>query len=437
MAVSKADLPPELLDRIFRYCERFRTDFSKTTLVPNSRLRLLLLVCKKWHGIAERILYSSVSIGSDVAVKDKNGEKRVILGKDVCRRFCETVEKNARIASLVRTLRLGCEHIQPEESKMHVRVIRACTKVESLEVFGCDASVLDDLKVALAKADLISLDLKGVGIRDYSRIASSSTGSMFYSSEIVALLPNWPRLQTISALFGYARDVDRLAHVEQPSDWKELEDVCPALRRISFDNVIDTRDLAFLAQKAPNLEDIHLLVEKDCSAVLQRCLEKWSSSLKRLSFNAYAFFYSGSVPPDFTPALTPSMAKLHELRSLDVTAPFFTASALVLLPKLEKLRFRRGTYSQCMELAKLIGKGELPCLRELESSSFEFNGSLPPDEEREACDRLEHEVGSELRRVCRERNIFYMDIFTSEEELMEHDGYGEEIYSEESDNDWS
>lgn len=261
---------------------------------------------------------------------------------------------------------------------------------------------------------------------------------MLALSEILSLLPNWPRLQTISALRGNGRNVDGFAHIEQPSDLEKLEDACPSLRHISIlDYVFDSRDLIFLAQIAPNLEDITVFVGMDCSAVLRNCLEVWSSSLKHLHANTYTFFYSGSVPPDFSPAFTPSMAKLDELRSLDTSAPFFAASALALLSKMEKLRFTRGTYLQCMELAKLIGKGEMPCLRELEMSLFEFNGSPPPDEERKLRDQREDEVGRELRRVCTPREIFYRDNLTSVEELEAHYGYSEDVYSEESDNDWN
>ncbi|KLO09131.1 hypothetical protein SCHPADRAFT_908035 [Schizopora paradoxa] len=426
------NIPPEILDRIFRHCERFRKDRSRPTLVPNSRLRLLLLVCRKWHGIAERRLYSSVSIGSDVAVKDKNRERRDIFGKDVCRRFCEMVENNTRIASLVRELCLGCEHIHPEESEMHIRIIRACTNVESIELNGCDGALLDDLKAVLAKSNLISLSLSGAPLRDYGSYAiTEESGPIFSLSETLSLLPSWPRLQAISVTSGDARDVNGYEDIEHRLALEELRHACPTLRRISIgDSVFNSKDLQFLSHVAPNLEDIYMFIWPKCTDILRKCLETWCSSLKHLWVNTYGLSYSVAVPPNFSPVLIPSMVKLRELRSLNTSAPLFTASALLRLPKLEKLTFTRGTHSQCVELAQLIGKGKIPCLRELRIALFEFD----TDNEQETRNQRELEVCAGLRRVCETRKIIFRDSFASVE-LEEHYGYDEEMRSEASEDD--
>lgn len=431
MGLCKSDIPPELLDRIFERCQKNR---GYKTFVPQSHLHPLLLVCKNWHGVAERRLYRSISIGSDRAVQDKNGDEKVILGRDLSRRLCETVENNVRISSFVRDLNLGCECIRPDESEIHVRIIRACRNVESINLRGCDASILDDLKAALAKSDLTSLVLWGTSLQDDGDFMSGESRPMLALSEILTLLPNWPRLETISVVTGHPRDEDGYAHIET-SDLEGLERACPALRYISIrdGSTFYSRDLAFLAHIAPNLEVVHIFIGLKCSDVLRACLGTWSSSLQGLYVNTYAFYYSDEVPPNFSPVFTPSMAELLELTWLDTSAPLFTVNALALLPKLENLAFTRGTYTQCMELAQLIEKGKMPSLRKLEMSLFEFNGNPPTDDEREARERRELEVGKELRRVCKPRNIFYKDFFTSVEELEEHNGYDEEICSEASD----
>ncbi|KLO09129.1 hypothetical protein SCHPADRAFT_579147 [Schizopora paradoxa] len=279
MVLSKSDTPPELLDRIFQYCEKSP---RYNLLIPQLRLHPLLLVCKNWHGVAERGLYRSVSIGSDRTIKDKNGEVKLIQGRDRCRRFCETAESNAKIAYLVRDLSLGCECIRPDESEMHVRIIRACRNVESINLRGCDATILDDLKAALAKSDLTSLVLWGTSLQDDGDFMSGESRPMLALSEILTLLPNWPRLETISVVTGHPRDEDEdgYAHIET-SDLEGLERACPALRYISIrdGSTFYSRDLAFLAHIAPNLEVVHIFIGLKCSDVLRACLGTWSSSL--------------------------------------------------------------------------------------------------------------------------------------------------------------
>ncbi len=102
----KANIPPEVMDRFFKHCE---LDYCKSLnhFSPNFPLYPLLFVCKEWHAIVERRLYASVSLGSDRAATDRNERRMEIIGKDVCKRFCDTVRDNPRLASLVRELRLG------------------------------------------------------------------------------------------------------------------------------------------------------------------------------------------------------------------------------------------------------------------------------------------------------------------------------------------
>lgn len=113
-ANAAANAPPELLDRIFKLCERryryIPADGCK--FFPNSRVQPFLLVCKKWHAVAERRLYTSVSLGSSRVVRDRNGQKLELKSKDVYKRFCETVENDVRLASLVRELRLGITSVE-------------------------------------------------------------------------------------------------------------------------------------------------------------------------------------------------------------------------------------------------------------------------------------------------------------------------------------
>lgn len=122
---------------------------------------------------------------------------------------------------------------------------------------------------------------------------------------------------------------------------------------------------------------------------------------------------------------------LPELRELWMPSPLLTPSVMHFLPKLEKLSFR-GEYKHGMELARLIQKGGMPCLREIDVCfSDHRSGTDSPIRDEE----MDVEIAKELRRVCRKRRIFVQDMFTETEELEEHYGYPEES-PESSDNDW-
>ncbi|KLO06682.1 hypothetical protein SCHPADRAFT_910137 [Schizopora paradoxa] len=434
MGMSKANIPPELLDRIFGHCERYR---RIPKFVPNSRLQPLLLVCKNWHGVAERRLYFSVSLGNDRTVKGRNGEKREIKGKDICRKFCETVKSNERVASLVRELRLGCQDIQPEESELHIRIIRNCKNVERVDIQGCDFSQLDDLKAALAERNLVSLSLSGASLRLLTSQDHNEGRPMLALPEVLNLLPNWPRLELFTMVMCDPRRDNIYQQLESPSDLNK--NACPALRRISVleSNFFSTH-LRFLAHIAPNLEDIAIFIGIDCGPVFKECLEVWSPSIKNLQIDMYEFLDPCPVPVGFLPPISLPMVELCELRSLDTSAPLFTVNALIRLLNLEDLRFTRGTYALCMELARLIEKGKMPCLQGVEMRGFEYEVHGPSAEEREEAKQRELEVGREFRRVCKPRNIFFRDYSTPIKEIEEHYGYHrhDDIHSEASDNDW-
>lgn len=420
---NKSDLPPELLDRIFSHCERNhrRNYMYGPNLLPKSRLQPLLLVCKKWHNVAERRLYASVSVGSDRVVRDRNGSKMEITGKDVCRRFYETVQSNARIASIVRELRMGSIRLDREESEMHVYLIGICKNVEKIELRVCHETLLDDLAAALAKADLISLHLS----REQPDLYSGRDGQLFSLSTVIRLLQSWPRLETIYANLS-RHDYGPLRKTSL-GKLPPAPGACPALRTIDiFGDTFHSAELSELGDIAPRLEEISATVHHDCDEVLQQCVKSWSSSLKRIVI--FTPLYSKPFPGDACPAISSPMV---ELRELHMPSPLFTPSAAKFLPKLEKLHFR-GEYSHGMELARLIEKGEMPCLREIDTS---YVGPIAEDGMHRRDEEMDVEIAKELRRVCRERRIFAQDMFTEVEELEEHYGYPEES-PESSDNDW-
>lgn len=427
--VNGSTIPSEILDCIFKHCERtYRLGGWAPVLTPKSRLQPLLLVCKNWHGVAERRLYTSVSLGSDRLVRDRNGQKMAISGKDVCRRFCETVQNNSRLASLVRELHLGSTRLELEDTKMHIRLIGICKNVEKIELHGCDLNdgLAEDLKAALAKADLISLELSNKLLGDFWEADGTA---MLPLSDLIMLLQNWPRIETIYANMG--RGYYGTSGGE--TLLSPATGTCPALRAISVHGgYFGQTELIHLANISPRLENVSITVSNDCSTVLRQCLQIWSSSIKR--FTIFTPSYGATFPADDGCPIICS--PLPELRELWISSPFVTPSAMVFLPKLEKLNFR-GEYSHGMELAQLIEKGEMPCLRDIDVAfSSPKSAGISPEAEKE----MSEEVAKRLRRVCGKRgkrDIFVRDPYTVLEELEERYGYGyEEDECESDDNDW-
>ncbi len=171
-------LPREVTDRIFEFCE---PAFNKYCFSPNSRLHPLLLVCKEWYPIAERRLYSSVSLGDEEEFDGVSGWA------------CST-KLEARIlglASLVRELRLGTGDHARTDTKQHAALIKICKNVQHIQISGYNGYVLDELKAALATTDLVSLSVSHYGLRDWEG------DSICCHAELLNFMLNWPRLKKI------------------------------------------------------------------------------------------------------------------------------------------------------------------------------------------------------------------------------------------------
>ncbi|KLO09099.1 hypothetical protein SCHPADRAFT_580589 [Schizopora paradoxa] len=281
-SIQMGDILPEVLDRIFELCERQHRQMPHWPVFsPKSRLQPLLLVCKKWHSVAERRLYTSVSLGSDRTVKDRNGKKMMIKGKDVCRRFLETVQNNAPIASIVRELRMGSLRNlaqDGEESQMHIRLIAVCKNVEKISLYGCDPSALDKMVETLVNTDLLTLEFTSEQLGGYLGyewfVPSPRT--------LVDLLCRWPRLQKMRVkMTGGEFDVS-LPKVPV------IPGFCVALKEVDArDSTFDAAQLSRLLDLSPALEDLSITVEKDCGPVLRRSIQAWSSSLKACTFSSH------------------------------------------------------------------------------------------------------------------------------------------------------
>ncbi|KLO11755.1 hypothetical protein SCHPADRAFT_458234 [Schizopora paradoxa] len=146
-----------------------------------------------------------MSISVDRTVKDWNGRKMEIKGKHVCRRFCESVQSNARVASIVRELRLGSTEAScsnSEESYMHAQIIRLCRNVENITLYGISRyESLEEIGAALSKTNLVFFQLYEHP-QLFGRLLGGylgGPGPRFPPSAAFSLVQRWPRLQRLRA----------------------------------------------------------------------------------------------------------------------------------------------------------------------------------------------------------------------------------------------
>jgi len=214
------------------------------------------------------------------------------------------------------------------------------------------------------------------------------------ASEVMFLMQNWPRLETISAKLDSDHPLYGRESLVKASP---ATGCCPALRKFSaYDGVLMSRHLSILAEISPRLEWLSITVHIDSTVGinLQRCLQVWSSSLKHLYiFEAPSSF--GKYPSAFSIIQSP----LVELLDLWVSSFVIPPSALIHLPKLEKLNYK-GEYSDVFELARLIQGGELPCLHDVDVG-FSRLLNAPNQSNDELC----IEATKALRKACKGRCI--------------------------------
>ncbi|KLO06127.1 hypothetical protein SCHPADRAFT_946370 [Schizopora paradoxa] len=173
-------------------------------------------------------------------------------------------------------------------------------------------------------------------------------------------------------------------------------------------------------------------VRNECATALRTCLEIWSPSIKVLELHASSPLSADRENvTDYPPITTIPMT---ELRELFMFAPFFNASALLFLPKLEVMDVTSETYSECRELARLIGEGHGPCLRIIHIHLLGQTSGIPehpPIDDVTVKSQLQ--VLKEFRRVCEPRGITVSDGYLSP---LEDEIFGELEMPASPDNDW-
>lgn len=182
-------LPLEILDKIFTELTENEPDTS--LFLPKSFLLPLLHVCKAWHPLAEHHLYQSISIGNAFRIEvfqpipgdtleERRADHRKFFenspkkrhGYEVAEDLRGTLQENTRLASEVRTLRIGIEYSfdeleKAEGTQTNIDIIRLCPNVEHIEIRGYWVDKLEALFDALGEKSLVTFFINAVSLSSY------------------------------------------------------------------------------------------------------------------------------------------------------------------------------------------------------------------------------------------------------------------------------
>lgn len=307
----------------------------------------LLFVCKSWHMISEKLLYSCVSVGGGVPLglgqpmgcipeTVPNYTDMPVLyiphwAHEIAKRLMATLATNSRIAGHVKDLRLAIHDtrlsMSPEWTRANTAVLNSCPNVHHLQIIGFDPSESSTLFDVLKNKSLVSFCIT-------PRSYCSNTGLLGHSFNLLELIQRWPNLRTIK--------VDGLHSLEWQNGLNipnapRAPGCCPDLQEIRFTSLVPHPSvLDSLCIMSGHIRDLSIYTRSwfDNDARLEAlsgCLNSWSATLERLSLCA-AHSFMRSRP------LGEALSSLQRLKELEINRSS-DVGAIADLPSLELLCF--------------------------------------------------------------------------------------------------
>lgn len=276
MAQRIAHVPIDVLDRVFANLEAITEEPGSFGFRPMSCLHPLLFVCKEWHSMAERRLYTRVGFDSRKTFKKPSNNASESL--------YTTVKSNRYLASLVRGISMAVAFESREDSFRHAQILRLCQNIKHVSIGGSHNRYLDDINTALAQRDVV--DLTFVRLNPPGDGPSHRKMVFRTTSEIIRYLFDFPHLQRFSSNTSATLDnrdceFDDDGILPSPSLAKGC---CLALHTIEIrGSVLKPKHLHILSEIAPNVTSAALSLRGTSANALQACLRSWSSTLTHIS----------------------------------------------------------------------------------------------------------------------------------------------------------
>lgn len=346
-----SQLPVEVLYHIFELSKKPR---PYNMYIPQRRLSPLIRVCKHWKPIAERLLYQSVAIGSDLLPHDNWSEYDrirtswtlertraqdgpICLASVIVARFLETIEKNQRLAAIVAELQLliPADGAPEEQTQRFSKILTTCPNVKHLKIITLSThpnagSIL--LEALLLKESLVSFKLDTLYC---ARIADP----LWKASDVLRMMRKWRQIEHVQA------SPDTLNY-HCPDDEEETEEgvelgCCPKLQTFALGlndcrrALFRSRDLQDLLNMCPagiRIFKASLTMDAGTLEALGDCIRAWAPTLENLNLRGSLVDETTSSPP-----LSDSVAGLTRLKILALETLVLDPCVLSTLPNLTGL----------------------------------------------------------------------------------------------------
>lgn len=258
---------PELLQKVLVHLANHQielfADIYDNYINPYTFLLPTLLVNGFWHAIAERCLYTYVSLASS----------------DAARSLHRTLTHSRDLASIVQVLRL-CTSDRNDEHMVQdvISIISICADAKHIELVGYHNSYdhSNYLRV-LRRSSLVSLVIHNMGI------GGEGETEFCTASELMAMMADCPQLEELRLEDGLLRTPDRQSI--QPI---LIAGSCRSLKHISITyNDFSAKDLLNLAKVAPFMEVFRMSLKSPLppTAIIE-VLRLWSGTLRDLELHS-------------------------------------------------------------------------------------------------------------------------------------------------------
>lgn len=382
--------------------------------IPHYGLTDLIRVCKHWQPIAERLLYQSVGLGSDVDfaeiyamraspevcfwlvmndayMETLAGSGPIFYASYVVDRFLETIRKNRRLAAIVAELHLLLpDKSKPEvETRKFAKILSVCRTVKQVtivyESFHRNAGKIL-YGPLMSMRSLVSFTLAHYK-EDVDHDTLCKTPRIWKTPAVLRLMRGWSQIEHVRiSPFTTSR---RKQKDEEVDGREAKQGCCPRLQTIDLGwgqklpAILHNRDLQNLLHMCPTgvvTFRASLIMDDDTLDVLGNCIRAWAPTLETLVLRKCR---QRKWP------LSACVANHHKLKVLALESLIFKLDPCILssLPNLTDLRMTWVSNAERRDMLLAMHNLDMfPAFRTLYIG--EANSIIHGHEEDESLDEL-------------------------------------------------
>lgn len=409
---SVSRLPVEVLGEIFQAAKH---PHPFDTWLPQCRLARLTRVCKHWRPIAERLLYESVAIGSDLDythvhtrdheapsstavfpalaspeyydwLADMMEKSRAYTGpvrhaSFIIRHFLETVQEHRRLAAIVTELQLLLPNEDKPEEESHklVEILIACPNLRHMKIIigssfhpNAGKMLIEPImsKEKLVSFELVSVDPTGEGWE-----------TLWNLPTILRMMRKWRHIEHVQTSHNTLPSTDPDDEDDEDNEDDDSDPgCCPTLQTIDFGRswnanikpaMLRSRDIRNLLRMCPLgliTFKAPLAMDDGTLDVLGDCVRAWAPTLEMIVLRTSERCDSPTVPA----RLSESVGNLTRLKVLVLENLILEPRILSMLPNLMHLCVAWPSMKDKRDLLFAMSKARtFPALRTLHIGEVE------------------------------------------------------------------